>query len=321
MNEPERAHGTPTRSLAAGFTLLELMIVCGVLAVLFGLAVGFLGKTDPTLVADSILAGELRAAQWTARAEGLPTEVLVTPGPDGLAATVQSRLLEPIASFHFEPNEPVLDASLRGALAGRDVEQGRFGHGRANVEGQTAPVLRWVSPPSVIDLSQGFALRLDLRLDARGSCTLLRWGGIVELRLDADSKPEARLKLTGGTEAASNVATLKSRLALPLRQWCTLDVACDGRECWLAVDGRELGRSVADGQPQQDDRDTLDVALGDDPVPGTVDEVRVFAYSFGPVQRLPKELQPDRPYRIEFDARGEPVGSTAVKLLLPEERP
>ena len=41
---------------SGGFTLLELLIVAAVIAVLFGLAVGFLGKTDPRTVADSILA-------------------------------------------------------------------------------------------------------------------------------------------------------------------------------------------------------------------------------------------------------------------------
>jgi len=304
---------------AGGFTLLELMVVCGVLAVLLGLAIGFLGQTDPRVVADSVISGELRAAQFTARAEGLPTEVIVMPGRDGLPATVRSRLLEPIVSFHFEPDEPVLDPLLRPQLGGVDVRQGRFGHGRRNLGEDATPLLRWPVPIQLVDLRAGFAIRVDLFLEERDACTVLRFGSVVELRLDQDARPRARLRLSGGTALASSVATLTSELALPLRRWCTLDIACDGAECWFTLDGRELGRAVADGAPLQDENDVFDVSPGNQPVPGIVDEVRVFAYAFGPSQTLPTLLQPDRVYRVAFDAHGEPLSSTEIKLLLPEE--
>src|SRR5687767_6237770 len=114
----------------AGFTLLELLIVIGVLSVLTGLSLGYLGRTDVTAVANSVLAGELRAAQLTARSEGVATEVLLRPGADNQPATVQARLLQPVVTFHFEPNEVSLDESLRPVVAGEDVPGGRFGHAR-----------------------------------------------------------------------------------------------------------------------------------------------------------------------------------------------
>lgn len=305
----------------AGFTLIELLVVSAVLAVLFGLAIGFLGRTDPRAVADSILAGELRAAQLTARAEGLPTEVHVRPGLDGEPATVQSRLLQPVAVFRFEPGEPVLDESLRGTLGGEDVPQGRFGHARRNRPGDKAPVLRWAVPPEVADLREGFALRLDLWLEARSACTVLRLGGLAELQLDDDGQPRARVRLQGGAAGSTPVAALRSKVGLPVRRWCTLDLACDGSSAWLSLDGRELDRAVAEGRPLHDERDVLDVSPGDAAVAGLVDEVRLFAYAFGQSQQLPVQLQPDRAYRIPFDARGEPTTSTAVRLLLPEEQP
>lgn len=306
---------------AAGFTLIELLVVMAVIATLFGLAIGFLGRTDPYAVAESVLAGELRSAQLTARAEGLPTEVLVQPGKDGASATVVSRLLQPITTFHLEPNEAVLAEGMRPSLGGEDRPQGRFGHARANRPGDKTPVLRWAVPPPQVDLREGFAVRLDVWLDGRGPCSLLRLGGMCELQLDDDSRPKARLRLTGGTAGNSQVATLASKVALPLRRWCTLDVACDGRQAWVVLDGRELDRAVADGRPLQANEDVFDVAPGDAPVPGMVDEVRLFAYVFGTPQVLPNLLQPDRAYRIGFDARGEALGSTAVRLLMPEERP
>jgi prepilin-type N-terminal cleavage/methylation domain-containing protein len=309
---------------SGGFTLLELLVVAAVLAVLFGLSVGFLGKTNPQSVADAILAGEMRAAQLTARAEGLPCEVLIRPGADGEAATVQSRLLQPVATFHFEPGEGVLDESMRPSLGGEDVSQGRFGHARRNQSGDKLPLLRWSVPSRYVDLREGVALRLDLWLDDRASCTVLRLGDALELKLDGESRPRARLRLAGyapGGTSASGVATLTGKIALPLRQWCTLDVACDGRSAWMTLDGRELDRAAADGSPIASGEAVLDVSPGDDAVPGIVDEVRLFAYAFGEVQRLPIPLQPDRFYRLSFDARGERTDANQVKLLLPEERP
>lgn len=319
MTHPHAGPAHP-RAADAGFSLLELMVVCGVIAVLFGLGIGYLGKTDPRAIADSVLRGELRSAQWTARAEGLPTEVRVTPGENGAAATVESLLLQPIVTFHLEPRDAVLDESLRPILGGDDVPTGRFGHGRRSKDGDRAPVLRWVATKRAADLSSGFALRLDLWLDRRGACSIAKLGAAVELRLDDEGRPLARFRMRG-TQQAAALAQVLAKVALPVRQWCTLAVAMDGREAWLDLDGRELGRTSAQGEPVREDTDTLDVSPGDAPVPGIVDEVRLFAYAFGAPQRLPVEVQPDRRYRIVFDRLGVALGSTEVTLVnLQEER-
>lgn len=304
---------------AAGFTLIELLVVMGVLGVLFGMAVGILGRTDPQMVAESVLRGELRAAQMTARAEGLPTEVLVLPGRDGASATVQSRLLQPVVVFHCEPDERVLDEVLRGNYGGEDEPHGRFGHARKPRSGSPAPLVRWAIPQPLVDLGEGFALRLDLRCDERQGGVLARLGSALELLLDGEGRPHARLRVSGGTAGAANLATLRSTLPVPLRRWLTLEVGCDGQHAWLTLDGRELDRAVADGRPLVPADSVLDVWPGDGALAGAVDEVRLYAYSLAPAQFLPNALQPARAYRLRFDARGEAIGSHAVQLQLPQE--
>lgn len=302
----------------SGFTLLELLVVIGVLSVLMGLSVGMLGKTDSHRIAASVLAGETRAAQMTARAEGVPTEVWVRPGVDGASGTVQARLLQPAASFHFEPDQLVLNDTLRPQVIGADVKNGRFGHGRRNLAEERGPLLRWPLGPALVDLREGFVVRLDLWLDGRQAATVLRLGKGIELLLDDDLRPHARLRLRGAGGATA-LASIDKQEPLPLRRWCTLELACDGQNAWIGVDGRELGRTRADGGVPQEPDTALEVSPGEAAVPGIVDEVRMLVFGFGPAQDLPNDLQPATTYRLGFDARGEPLDNPTVAFVAPED--
>ena len=305
---------------SAGFTLLELLVVIGVISVLSGLSLGYLGKTDPHRVAASILAGELRAAQLTARAEGVPTEVLVRPGADGEPSTVQSRLLEALVTFGFEPGTPVLDEAMRPALGGEDLPGGRFGHGRRPVPGDRNALLRWPLPPAVADLKDGFLVRLDLRLEQRTAATVLRLPPALELVLDEQLRPRARVRLRGNSGDGTTMVAVGSELALPVGRWCTLDLGCDGRSLWLTLDGRELGRSVAEGGLQQAADGVFELSPAEAPLPGACDEVRWFLYTWSPAQNLPPALQPEQAYRFGFDARGEPTAAPVIRYVGEEAR-
>lgn len=298
----------------AGFTLLELLVVIGVLSVLTGLSLGYLGRTDPVRVAEAVLAGELRAAQLTARAEGAPTEVWLRPGGPGEGATVQARLLQPVVTFHCEPQEAVLDESLRATLGGEDVPAGRFGHARAGRDGDREPLLRWPVTPRVLDLRAGFVVRLDLWLEQRRSGTVLQLPPTIDLGLDDAGRPRARLRLLGPGGEGTVLAAVAADQPLPVGRWCTLDVGCDGAAVWLSLDGRELGRAAAAGTPKQEPEAVFEVGLAQQPLAGMVDEVRWFVYAEAPAQPLPRDIRPERALRFTFDARGEPVERPAVRF-------
>jgi hypothetical protein len=161
-------------------------------------------------------------------------------------------------------------------------------------------------------MCDGFVLRLDLWLGSRAGCVVIDMQPMLQLRLDEELRPRARLQLRGVADG-SVMATVAGELALPLRRWVTLELGCDGETAWLAIDGREIGRAAAEGTPQQEPDMVFTLSPPDAPVPGMVDELRWFVFSFSPVQMLPIELQPRRSYRLGYDVRGEPVAHPEVQ--------
>jgi hypothetical protein len=233
---------------------------------------------------------------------------------------VQARLLQPAAAFRLEPGEPVLDETMRPVVLGEDVPAGRFGHARRPAADGKSTLLRWPAAPAVLDVRDGFVVRLDLRLETRAAATVLRLPPAFELSLDADARPRARLRLHG-EGGGTALAAVTSQQALPLDRWCTLELGCDGRIAWLALDGRELAQAVAAGTPQQEEHGVFEVSPADGPLPGLVDEIRLFTYVFAPPQHLPVELPLARACRFAFDARGEPTESPQVRFDVPEVGP
>jgi hypothetical protein len=232
---------------------------------------------------------------------------------------VQARLLQAAALFRFEPNEAVVDEVLRPVVGGEDVVQGRFGHARRSRDEDRQAVLRWPVAPAVLDLREGFVVRLDLKLERRTAATVLRLPPALELLLDDELRPRARFRLRALGGEGTSTAAVASELPLPVGRWCTLDVGLDGETAWLSLDGQELARGAAEGTPQQEPDGVFEVSPAEAPVNGVVDEVRWFVYAYAQAQPLPSELRPAATYRFAFDARGEPTLAPVVRYLSPEE--
>lgn len=305
---------------AAGFTLLELIVVAGVLAVLLGIGVGFVGRSSGLAEATASIGAQLRAAALQARSRALPTEVVVEPGVDGANAVVRARGLEPMALFSFEPGQrlPTL-GSAPPTLAGQEVLPGRFGCAREALPGQRGPVLRVPLSPAAIDLRDGFAIRVDLRLQRRDAGTLLTIARNLEVRLDQEARVHVRMVrrgVAGGTDGANN---LQSAVGLPVGRWCTFEVGSDGSALWCAIDGRTVARELADASLRQEGSDLLDLLPAEQPLAAVVDEVQLFAYAFLPPLELPMDVEPQARYRVAFDPSGEPIVPPKLELKVHRE--
>ena len=274
---------------SAGFTLMELLMVMGLQSVLMGLGIGFLQRGDTSTEQFlSVLRSELRGAALTARAHGVPTEVIATPGVDGLPGQLRSSTLVPLASWHLEPDELFVDASLRPQLAGVDEPRGRFGHAMGPDPETGASLFTLPLGPGRFPLEQGFVLRLDLKLEASEPMVLLRLGEGLNVELTADLIPHLRMVQSAGARRGVSVE-IEGR-PVPLYRWFTLEVLHDGRELRLGVDGVEV-RGSAKQPMRQLASDVLEISPGDGPIFGLVDEIRLFAYESGDSQMIPADLE------------------------------
>ena len=147
--------------------------------------------------------------------------------------------------------------------------------------------LRLAAPPKQFDLGDGFAFRIDIRLERRAAATILRLGRCFEWTLDSGGRPAVRALRRDVVGQGGAAALLQTDTALPLRQWVTLETAFDGTELWCNLDGRRIGGVPATGVLHQDDGDQLELSPGDAPVPGVESGLLNSGFACGPAGCMP----------------------------------
>ena len=303
---------TLSRPGSGGFTLLELVVVTGLLATLLGLGLGFLRRQDTTRSAGlAAVSGEIRRAAVTARSSGLPTEVLFDAGGATGPARVRSRILVPIGTWSFEPDAVYLMPDLRPELGGIPEPVGRFGVGRRATPDDEFPLLSLPAGGPRFLVPDGFALRLDLLVEERAPMTVLRIGNALSVELDSDLHLGVRMVQEESQGQSGAVATGASMRPVPFGRWFTLEVLHDGKHLSCRTDDREIVRVEAPYPLYQRDSDRLEVSPLNAPVRGIVDELTWLAYELGDPQELPVELELLSEVPIRFDRLGNPVGTAA----------
>jgi len=309
-----------TTTAKTGFTLMELMTVMALIAVLAGLGIGLLGLgTSDMKIAWAVVQDQLRVAHDTARDRGRPTEVRFEHGRAGLV--VQSRVVSPVGHWHLEPDEDYF-AGLRPELGGTPVEQGRYGWAmRADTEdGKTLFAVN-SQGRARFDLSHGFSLRLEAKLEERVRTTVARFGEAFRLELDERLVPSATLTLADPGPKPGLRVTITGVRTLRLFQWTQLELIHDGNRLMLVVDGVITAKERARGECFQQPADRLEISPGETPIHGLVDEIVLDAYELGEPQELPSNIEL-RGFQgpVAFDSRGKlraPANvGTVIELIL-----
>lgn len=297
------------------------MVVMGVLSVLFGLSFGFLqGAANDLELAEAVLRDQLRIAALTSRSRHLPTEVWVESGDDRRPTRLRAQVLVPVGHWHMEPGERWANDGLTPVLAGQHVP-GRYGYAMRPEPGAITMMVVETKDKPYFDLSSGFSLRLDIKLDARVAMSLLRLGESIELGLDAELRPYGKILVRGSAGGPGGSRKVAGQKPLSLGRWQSLQLIHDGRQLQLVVDDHPVDAVPAEVRIMQIGDESLMVSPRDQPVLGLIDEVLLLAYEFAPTQEFPIGIEL-RGYQhsIRFDRYGEPEARLLLSLFDAEDR-
>jgi len=231
-----------------GFTLLELLLVIGIIGVLAGIGLGMFATFDPgRRAAVGLVQNVLRQAHQTAIARRAPAVVRFDPEGGALVAEA----LEVAGTWHFEspaleggrgidavargfPGDPLTDRGYTGRAL--DFEQG----------GRTAEVRIDLAQDPLLDPRRGFNLEVALRPARLAAAKVVDLGGVVQLLLRADGGVDGRITTRRidelGREVAGPPVTVRSApAALRPGRWTRVALGYDRRELTLHADGVPLG--------------------------------------------------------------------------------
>ena len=235
------------RGRVRGFTLLELILVMGIIGAVAGVGLGMFASFDPgRRAALGLVQNVLRQAQQTAVARRAPAVVRV----DVKAGTFVAEALEVAGTWHFET--PALEGArgVDGApfdfpgemltadgFTGKALDLARGGRrGRVEVDLRVDPLL---------DPRKGFALDVALRPARLGAGQVVDLGKSVVLSARTDGGVDGRvltrrLDELGRAVAGPAVTVRSGPGALRPGRWTRVTLAYDRRELVLLADGVPL---------------------------------------------------------------------------------
>lgn len=297
------------RSSRAGITLLELLLVMGLLATVFGAGLGLFAALD---LEQRQAAGVVKEALRTARESALSRQAPARVRVDAAAGTLEPMRLLVIGTWAFErgdvPGQVEGAFGLDGAATGGTwVEDGWIGDA-LSLAGDGLVEIPVQDEPDW-DLRDGFRIELALRRDDTGGGRLLRLGGAVGLDVGAAGGVRAWftpvLEEEGDVPRAAGRVQIESDPAVvPPGRWVRLVLAYDRRTLTLIADGVPRVE-LEETRPVWTIDDFLVLSDEDRPFPGTVDSLVVSAMAVDQPLRLPESVRLEgAPPEVRFGPDG-----------------
>jgi prepilin-type N-terminal cleavage/methylation domain-containing protein len=286
---PAAGFTLPPVARAAGFTLIEMLLVLSIMGVLMGISIGAFQHSVPArALARNAVIDSLRQARNFAMQENAPALVrLEKIGDDPPTVTAIGK--KTVGTWHLEGTD------LEGfpqAAHGEGVEEEESGAlGRAarlSVEGSS-----WLDfgiSPS-FDTTYGCACELFLRADAPKNQPLLSKGKGFVLRSDSDGSLKLTVRVRDHDEKGDPRDTFRSvetgRTVLVPHRFVKIAASFDGMSLRLAVDDVVVGEVLLEKPvPFSFDRDApLLFGSYEQPAGVAVDELKWAIYD-GTTQEL-----------------------------------
>lgn len=293
----------------AGLTMLELLLVMGLLGVLLGAGVGVLASINlGERAAVGLVQNAIRSARNSALARGAGARVTL----DLERAELTAQALEVVGTWHFE-NQPTLSGAFELDGAAHDtvlVDDGFVGKALSFPRGSQALASMSIQAAPSFDLSQGFRLAFALRVDENGAGRVLRVGDTIAV--DALGKGVVRawftpqvLDSTGREMKGGKVVVESASSPDAGSEWRRIVLDYDRRRLLLSLDGIEVARAESDAPVWRID-DALRIGDPRSGFVGSIDNLVVSAVGASESVKLPEGVlfAPDSATAIQFDASG-----------------
>lgn len=296
-------------TLRAGLTMLELLLVMGLLGLLLGAGVGVLASINlGERAAVGMVQNSIRAARNSALARGAGARVTL----DLERAELTAQALEVVGTWHFESQPTLagafeLDGAAQGAVL---VDDGFVGKALAFPRGAQASASMAIQAAPSFDLSDGFRLAFALRVEENGAGRVLRMGDTIAV--DALGKGVVRawftpqvLDSTGREMKGGKLVVESAPTSDAGAQWRRVVLDYDRRRLLLALDGIEVARAESDAPVWRID-DALRLGDTRSGFVGAIDNLVVSAVGASASVKLPEGVlfAPDSATLIQFDAGG-----------------
>ena len=233
-------------------TLVELLLVMGLIALLLGFGVGAIAGLDlGSIGAGSLVRSTLRSANNWATARQAPSRVRIDPATGRIVAEG----LAVVGTWHFETEPPKGAFGLDGRLLGAElVNDGFIGRAlRLASDNQGAAYEIPVHTDPAFALGTGFQIQVALRPEGSRRGTLLKLGGSIKV----EATDKFGLKVTVATQrwdeetgalvdAGKAVLTTANSILEP-DQWNRVLISYDRSRFSAAVEGIEVAWVAEEG--------------------------------------------------------------------------
>ena len=229
------------RTARAGMTLIELLIVMGIVAVILGAGLGALAGIDTgSAPALAVVNSSLRSANNWAVARRAPARVAF----DSKTNTIHAEGLAVIGTWHFETSPPRGAFALNGSYQGVDiVDDGYLGmaldlEGAEEGGNYSVPV----HASSTYDLSSGFQVAFSAKPVGKGTGRVLAIGETLGVELTSNGAIKAwfygeRREENSVVTPSGKVLAETSPGLLRIGSWSRVLVSYDRRELAIFVEG------------------------------------------------------------------------------------
>lgn len=307
-----------------GMTLLELMIVMGLLAVILGAGVGAFAGLDPgRRTAVSTVTSTMRLArnEAVARRAGARVRIDVSKG------SLRASGFRVVGTWRFEDFGMVEGFGPLAEIVGGELPFTRNGYiGRALDFSKGSPSARLeiaVHEDPGCDWSEGFDLSFALHPVAMTSSRLIEMGGSAGMQMRSDGGLNGWFIHQSNSQEGRQIKGARVRLesgpqVLAAGRWSRVRMSHDGRFFRLFVDEVEVARSLQEGGLWRGPSPLL-VGGGPGGLPAMIDDLILSVTGTGYEARLPGgvSFHKDTPTEILFNPQGglDPIAHPAPLLI------